>query len=130
MPHKCTQCGREFKEGSTEILKGCPSCGGKKFLYVRRDDIHKDVLEEKSIDKLAEETKEEIIEIKTDNKGRTEIYDRIESIRVISPGSYELNIEKLAKGDDMIMQMGSDDKYIVDILSMAKPKKDKKKGKK
>ena len=130
MPHKCTQCGREFKEGSTEILKGCPSCGGKKFLYVRRDDIHKDVLEEKSIEKLAEETKEEIIELKTDDKGRTEIYDRIESIRVISPGSYELNIEKLAKGDDMIMQMGSDDKYIVDILSMAKPKKDKKKGKK
>lgn len=129
MPHKCTQCGREFKEGSTEILKGCPSCGGKKFLYVKRDDIHRDVLEEKSIEKLAEETKEEIIEVRPEKKERTEIYDRIESIRVISPGSYELNIEKLAKGDDMIMQMGSDDKYIVDILSMAKPKKDKKKGK-
>jgi len=27
----------------------------------------------------------------------------------------------------MIMQMGSDDKYIVDILSMAKSKKEKKK---
>jgi len=73
MPHKCTQCGREFKEGSTEILKGCPSCGGKKFLYVRRDDVHKDVLEEKSIEKLAEERNEEIIEIKPEKKEKTEI---------------------------------------------------------
>ncbi|MBN2734280.1 MAG: Zn-ribbon domain-containing protein [Methanomicrobiaceae archaeon] len=129
MPHKCTQCGREFKEGSTEILKGCPSCGGKKFFYIKKDDIHKDILEEKSIKKIAEEKKEEIIEIKPEAKEKTEIYDRIESIRVVSPGSYELNIDKLAKGDEMIMQMGTDDKYIVDILSMAKPRKDKKKRK-
>ncbi|WOF16526.1 hypothetical protein F1737_07335 [Methanoplanus sp. FWC-SCC4] len=129
MPHKCTQCGREFKDGSTEILKGCPSCGGKKFLYVKKDDLHKDVLEEKSIDDLAKETKQEIVEIKSEKEeedDEIEIYERIESIRVISPGSYELNIEKLASGDDMIMQMGTDDKYVVDILSMAKPKRRKK----
>ncbi|MBP2132091.1 putative nucleic acid-binding Zn-ribbon protein [Methanomicrobium sp. W14] len=130
MPHKCIQCGREFGDGSTEILKGCPSCGGKKFLYIKNEDVHKDVLEEKSIKKLAEEKKEEIVELKTGKSDeKTEIYDRIESIRVVSPGSYELNIEKLAKGDDMIMQMGSDDKYIVDILSMAKKKKGRKKTK-
>ena len=35
MPHKCTKCGREYKDGSTEILRGCASCGGKKFLYVK-----------------------------------------------------------------------------------------------
>ena len=130
MPHKCAQCGREFKDGSTDILKGCPSCGGKKFLYIKRADIHRDVLEEKSIEEIAAETKQEIIEIPQKAPEKTEIYDRIESIRVLSPGSYELNLEKLASGDDMIMQMGSDDKYIVDILSMAKKKKEgKKEGK-
>ena len=43
MPHKCTKCGREYKDGSTEILKGCASCGGKKFLYVKESEINKDV---------------------------------------------------------------------------------------
>jgi ACR3 family arsenite transporter len=53
MPHKCTKCGREFRDGSTEILKGCPSCGSKKFLYVREEHRHRDVLEEKTITEIA-----------------------------------------------------------------------------
>ena len=50
MPHKCTKCGREYKDGSTEILKGCASCGNKKFLYVKEDQLNRDVFEEKSLD--------------------------------------------------------------------------------
>ena len=57
MPHKCTKCGREYKDGSTEILKGCASCGGKKFLYVKEDQLNEDVLEEKSIEEIAVEIK-------------------------------------------------------------------------
>jgi predicted nucleic acid-binding Zn-ribbon protein len=64
MPHKCTKCGREYRDGSTEILKGCASCGGKKFLYVKEAEIHRDVLEEKSIGEIAQETKEEILEVR------------------------------------------------------------------
>ncbi len=33
MPHQCLKCGVDFPEGSSEILKGCPSCGGTKFFY-------------------------------------------------------------------------------------------------
>ncbi|EHQ34832.1 Zn-ribbon domain-containing protein [Methanoplanus limicola] len=150
MPHKCTQCGREFKDGSTDILKGCPSCGGKKFLYINPENLHQDVLEEKTIEDIAAETGREIIEIKepedkinTDsedgvesensavgesrkNRKKIELYDRVESIRVLNPGTYELNLEKLAKSDGMVMQMGTDDKYVVDIMSMSKSKKKKK----
>ena len=123
MPHKCTQCGREFKDGSTEILKGCPSCGGKKFLFVRESDRHRDVLEEKSIENLAEETKEEILEVEAEPNRHVEMRERIESIRIINPGSYELNIEKLAKSDEVVVKMGKDEKYVVDIISMMKSKK-------
>jgi predicted nucleic acid-binding Zn-ribbon protein len=63
MPHKCTKCGREYKDGSTEILKGCASCGGKRFLYVKEDQLNKDVLEEKSIEEIAEESKEEVLRL-------------------------------------------------------------------
>lgn len=125
MPHKCTKCGREFTDGSTEILKGCPSCGGKKFLYVRDSELHKDVLEEMSIETIAGETEEDILEVKTEKPKKVEVFERIESIRVLNPGSYELNIEKLAKSDEVVVRVGKEEKYLVDILSMAKKNKQK-----
>jgi predicted nucleic acid-binding Zn-ribbon protein len=33
MPHQCTDCGRVFADGSTEMLSGCPDCGGTTFQY-------------------------------------------------------------------------------------------------
>ncbi|MDP3396072.1 MAG: Zn-ribbon domain-containing protein [Methanoregula sp.] len=132
MPHKCTKCGREYKDGSTEILRGCASCGGKKFLYVKEAEINKDVLEEKSIEEIADESHEEVLEIveqPTTRKKEVEMYDRVETIRIVSPGSYELNLEKMAKSDERIVSVGKEGSYIIDLMSMAKdePKKRTKK---
>ena len=44
MPHKCVQCGRDYKDASPVILRGCESCGGRKFLYVGENDRNRDVL--------------------------------------------------------------------------------------
>jgi hypothetical protein len=35
MPHICTRCNNVFDSGE-DILKGCPSCGGRKFMFVRK----------------------------------------------------------------------------------------------
>jgi predicted nucleic acid-binding Zn-ribbon protein len=151
MPHKCTKCGREYKDGSTEILKGCASCGNKKFIYVKESDINKDVYEEKSIEELAGESAEDVLEVaepeikkepkqeapaaaaaeaKADVKGKarkeTGMFDRVETIRIVGPGSYELNIDKMAKSDERIVSVGGEEgSYIIDLMSMAKdePKK-------
>ncbi|MDP2797923.1 MAG: Zn-ribbon domain-containing protein [Methanoregula sp.] len=133
MPHKCTKCGREYKDGSTEILRGCASCGGKKFLYVKEAEINKDVLEEKSIEEIADESKEEVLEIveqPTTRKKEVEMYDRVETIRIVSPGSYELNLEKMAKSDERIVSVGKEGSYIIDLMSMAKDEPKKKRTKK
>jgi len=130
MPHKCTKCGREYKDGSTEILKGCESCGGKKFLYVKDAEINKDVLEEKTIDEIAEESNEEVLEIvEPKGKKQVEMYDRVETIRIVAPGSYELNLEKMAKTDERVVSVGKEGSYIIDLMSMSKedPKKRRKK---
>jgi hypothetical protein len=130
MPHKCTKCGREYKDGSTEILKGCASCGNKKFLYVKENEINKDVLEEMSIDEIAKESREEILEI-SEPKSRQEVqmYDRVETIRIVAPGTYELNIEKMAQSDERIVGVGKEGSYIVDLMSMAKDEPKKKRAK-
>lgn len=124
MPHKCTQCGREFEDGSTTILKGCPSCGGKKFLYIREAERHDDVLKEKTIEEIVRDTGEDVLEVRADRrKAEIEVFERIESIRILGPGSYELNIEKLARSDEVVVGLEKEGRYVVDILSMAKKRK-------
>ncbi len=124
IPHKCTQCGREFEDGSTKILKGCPSCGGKKFLYIREAERHDDVLKEKTVSEIVRETGRDVLEVRPDRQRKEiEVFDRIESIRILGPGSYELNIEKLAKSDEFVVGLEKEGKYVVDILSMARKKK-------
>jgi len=34
MPHQCTDCSRQFDDGSKEMLSGCPDCGGNKFQFL------------------------------------------------------------------------------------------------
>ena len=35
MPHQCLKCGKIFEEGSSQLLKGCPDCGGNRFFYTK-----------------------------------------------------------------------------------------------
>ena len=35
MPHQCLKCGRIFEEGSSQLLKGCPDCGGNRFFFTK-----------------------------------------------------------------------------------------------
>lgn len=125
MPHKCTRCGREFRDGTTDILKGCPSCGSKKFLYVREEHRHRDVLEEKTITEIAKETEEEVLELVDVPAKDADPRGRVESIRILAPGSYELNLKKLAESNDMVVGLGKDAKYMVDITSMTKKEETK-----
>lgn len=126
MPHKCMKCGREFRDGSVEILKGCPSCGGKKFVYVSERVRNADVLEEKSVTTIARETKQQVLEVKPEEhptENASDILARVESVRIMGRGKYELNLEQMAGSQDVIIGMGTDGRYVVDLASMSKPKR-------
>jgi predicted nucleic acid-binding Zn-ribbon protein len=87
-----------------------------------------DVLEEKNIVDIAQETKQDFLEVR--NPGPvsrlTDILGRVESVRIVSPGKYELNLERLAESQDMIIGV-DDGKYMLDLPSMSKRRQKSKK---
>ena len=49
MPHQCLKCGLVFEEGSSQLLKGCPDCGGNRFFFTKKplDEKERNVITEK-----------------------------------------------------------------------------------
>ena len=54
MPHQCLKCGKIFKEGSAQLLKGCPECEGNRFFFT------KEPLDEKQRKKITEDLSQDI----------------------------------------------------------------------
>ena len=98
---------------------------------MKESELNRDVLEEKSIDEIAEESHEEVLEVvePVQTQKQVEMYDRVETIRIVSPGSYELNLERMAQSDERIVSVGKEGSYIIDLMSMVK-EEPKKKGRK
>ena len=49
MPHQCLKCGLIFEEGSAQLLKGCPDCGGNRFFFTKEplDETERNKITEK-----------------------------------------------------------------------------------
>jgi predicted nucleic acid-binding Zn-ribbon protein len=135
MPHRCVKCGKEYKEASFEVLKGCEQCGGKKFLYTRAHpageparSAARPVKAEKPEPSppVSDTGKEPALPEKKVDSAPVPQGDRVESIRIVSPGTYELNITKMAESDERVVATGGDGSYMVDLFSMMKPRRKKK----
>ncbi len=116
MPHQCVRCGRLYPDGSSELLQGC-SCGGRFFFYMRPKDI--DRAKELTTD-LTQEEKEKIEKDVMDIVGETldetqPVILDIESIRVLKPGQYEIDLVDLFKGEPLVYKL-EDGKYVIDLL--------------
>jgi len=131
MPHKCTRCESVFKDGAAIILNGCPKCGWNKFLYVRDENAAQGKPETTgSIPPAASKFIREVDdllgkkpEVKETDTKPDEIGDRVESVRIISPGSYELNLESLLEREEIVMALREDGTYIVHLPSVFQKKK-------
>jgi len=115
MPHQCVRCNTFYEDGSAEILKGC-NCGGKLFFYIKKEKLDK---ARNVVVKLSDQEKHQIEEdifdiVGVEHKDDPVVLD-IESIRVQSPGKYELDLVTLFKGEPLVYKVG-DGKYIIDII--------------
>ncbi|MEK6819594.1 MAG: Zn-ribbon containing protein [Nanoarchaeota archaeon] len=119
MPHQCVHCGEMYPVGSKEILEGCKDCGGHFFFYIRDEQFKK--AKENPIE-LPKEDKERI---EKDIREMANIEDEmvpvildIESVRVISPGKYEIDVVNLFGKDRPIIFKIEEGKYIIDLTMM------------
>lgn len=126
MPHQCVKCGSMYDDGAQEILKGC-ECGAKLFFYIRKDQVDK---AKKQVKKLSEEDKEQIEEDVHDIIGKGIEDDRpvvldFESISILKPGSYELDLVNLFQADEPLIYRLEDGKYMIDLPESFKKMKQK-----
>ena len=115
MPHQCVRCNKFYEDGAQEILKGC-SCGARLFFYIKKEKLE----ETKNItEKLTKEEKKEVEKdvldlVDLDMAKEKPIVLDLESIKIMKPGKYELDLVRMFKGEPLIFKL-EEGKYIIDI---------------
>jgi predicted nucleic acid-binding Zn-ribbon protein len=123
MPHQCVKCGTFYEDGSNEILKGCSNCGGKLFFYVKKGK--EEMMKEKKQVELSKEDRAQIEEDVYDiigneiDRNKPVVLD-IESIKILKPGKYELDLVHLFKDKEPLVYRLEDGKYMVDLIETFK----------
>ncbi len=114
--HRCLKCGKKFEHISEEMLNGCPECGGRFFLYIRDGT---DLNAEELVERLKIEESDEGISPD----------ERIESLRIIGTGIYELNLDALMSKEEIVMGLRHNGTYAIHLPSLFAKKKKKRKQK-
>ncbi|MEK6916628.1 MAG: Zn-ribbon containing protein [Nanoarchaeota archaeon] len=115
MPHQCVRCGSFFDDGSKEIMSGC-SCGGKLFFFVKKEKLRE--IQDVQY-KLSKNEKRQIEKDVFDLIGISEQQDKpvildFESIRILKPGKYELDLVNLFRDRPLVYKL-DEGKYIIDL---------------
>jgi len=131
MPHQCVRCGTFYEDGATEILKGC-KCSGKLFFYIKKskmEDAKQLAKEIKLSDKEKEQIEKDVFEmVGSEIDNSTPVVLDFESIRVLKPGQYELDLVSMFKKEPVIFKL-EEGKYMIDIAESFKALADRKKDK-
>lgn len=139
MPHICLRCQNRL-EAAPGLAPRCPICGGTRFAYEspRKVKTGEQITEQEISDPESGDinAEERIVEPKApepknpssptgnpDKDSSPLSPESVESIRILEPGKYHLNLHKLAESDDRVVQIGKDGNYRLDLNSMNRPRK-------
>ncbi|MBI4450617.1 hypothetical protein HY642_01460 [Candidatus Woesearchaeota archaeon] len=115
MPHQCVRCNTFYEDGAGEILKGCP-CGGRLFFYIKQEKLEqaKKLTAANLTTEQKTQMEQDVFNLMGMDKGDVPVVLDFESVRVLSPGKYELDLVNLFKNEHVIFQVG-EGKYVIDI---------------
>ena len=114
-------------DASEAILKGCTECGAKLFFYVKADQLEK--AKQRKFDLSVSERaqmEEDVYDIIGDEIDRDlPVVLDIESINILKPGKYELDLVNLFKKKQPIIYRLEDGKYVIDLIESFKKMRSK-----
>ena len=115
MPHQCVRCGKFYDDGAEEILKGCP-CGGRLFFYINKKKLEesKNIVTDLTAQEKNEIEKDVFDLIGIERGVEKPVVLDLESIRILKPGKYELDIVNLFKKRPLIYKL-EEGKYLIDL---------------
>jgi len=119
MPYRCVHCSKIYKDGSREILQGCDSCKSKFFFYIKEDKLDEIIKSNPQEFELSKVEKEQIEEDVRDIAGIVDeevpVFLDFESIKILKPGKYLLDLGKLFEKNKPKIYQLEDGKYIIDL---------------
>ena len=124
MPHQCVRCGKFYDDGAEEILKGCP-CGGRLFFYINKKKLEesKNIVTDLTVQEKNEIEKDVFDLIGIERGVEKPVVLDLESIRILKPGKYELDIVNLFRKRPLIYKL-EEGKYLIDLPESFKKEED------
>lgn len=121
MPYRCVHCSEIYSDGSEEVLTGCKKCKSKFFFYITSEKLNQILENEEKEPELSEKEKNQIEsdvrEIAGIKDDEAPVFLEFESIKILKPGKYILDISKLLSSNKPKIYHLEDGKYIVDLTS-------------
>lgn len=128
MPHQCVRCKTFYQDGAKEVLSGCSNCGAKLFFYIKKSRLEEAKKEVEQVELSASERKqieEDIFDLVGGEIDRDKpVVLDFESIRILKPGQYELDLVQLFKGEPLIYKL-EEGKYMIDLAQSFRQFKEK-----
>lgn len=122
MPYKCVHCSKVYEDGAGQVLSGCDSCKGKFFFYIKKEQIEK--IKDAELESAREmspsekrQVEQEIREIVGVEDEEAPVFLDFESIKVLKPGKYAIDLANLFAVNKPRIYKLEDGKYIIDLSS-------------
>lgn len=115
--HQCVKCSTMYEDGSRTLLSGCEKCGGKFFFFINKKSLEKakELTKDLSVEQR-KEIEEDVMEILGDKDNDLPVVLDLETINILEPGKYELDLVDMFRGRPLIYRL-EEGKYIIDIAS-------------
>jgi predicted nucleic acid-binding Zn-ribbon protein len=115
MPHQCVRCSKFYEDGAQEILKGCP-CGARLFFFIKKEKLEQaqKTIEQNLKPEQKQQIEQDVLNLVGAEKSSDPVVLDFESVRVLEPGKYELDLVKLFRVAPLIFKL-DEGKYIIDV---------------
>ena len=124
MVYKCVHCSKVYEDTAREITEGC-ECKSRFFFYIRPEKLKE--IEENKVEEQVDLSSKEKHQIEDDVREIAGVEDEeqpifldFESVKILKPGKYVLDLQKLFSQDKPRVYKLEDGKYIVDLSPFAK----------